>query len=342
MKIKNDLISIKIGDNQYDFNNLILDEYLKKFINTQLNIDENKKTTNRKSLTYLLIKFDTPLNDLNEKSVLVNEDFNIFSIDCTINQEVSENSIITQYNYKIKDVIDFSSSDYPNMKDINEYKGRKITAIGFNSFGGKSTSIYTNVKAVLDVSNYNIYIQENQNFTITRKDIITTDSIFYSNNKSKIKAPLHLMPKSNEALIKQNKIYNEDMSFWREGLNESYGILYSIGLSSYFNRIDKEFVIGKDIEVIQNETEIQINDINNLLSKYTEYLRDGLYPRTGLYPLQSNYKFLILKYKVWQNILSGTYDEPIYTMTDTGYYYYQAIPITVSGKLKLKIKYERG
>ena len=48
--------------------------------------------------------------------------------------------------------------------------------------------------AVLDVSNYNIYLQENQELSVTRKDIITTDALFYSNDKTKIPGPVHLAP----------------------------------------------------------------------------------------------------------------------------------------------------
>ena len=58
MKIKNDLISIKIGKKIYDFRNLILDEYLKVFATTQLDANANTTVYNRKNLTYLLLKFD--------------------------------------------------------------------------------------------------------------------------------------------------------------------------------------------------------------------------------------------------------------------------------------------
>lgn len=349
MKIKNDLISIKMGKKQYDFQNLILDEYLKTFVTEQLSPDNISKIKNMKALKYLLIKFDTPLNNINEKSILKNEDFDICFVwgsTYSYKQENSESRIIVQYKYETS--IFWNVWDYKKMTANNiylsDYYGKKITALGFNTYWTASTLQENPVKAVLDVSNYNIYLQENQEFAVTRKDIITTDSLFYSNDRNKVKAPIHLMPTYNKAVITPNVLNKVvgDTTFYHNGLDESYGVIYSVGLSSYFNRIDKEFVIGKDIEIIQNETEIQINDINNLLSKYTEYLKNGLYPRTGLYPLQSNYRFLILKYKVWQKILSGTYDEPINTMTDTGYYYYQAIPITLSGKLNLKIKYERG
>ena len=343
MKIKNDLISIKMGKKQYDFRNLILDEYLKIFASTQIDINENTKTSNRKDLTYLLIKFDTPLENLNESSVLVNEDFDVCaSYHNTAIQEFSENSVITQYDYKINDVLEYANANYPETNNISKYYGKKVTAIGFNSFGAKSTSVSTNVKAVLDTSNYNIYIQENQDFTVTRKDIITTDALFYSNNKRKISGTIHLAPLYNEAVIEPTILKNEEGATIT-GPDISYGVIYSIGMSSYIDRIDKELVIGKDIEIIQNGAELSIEGIENYWSKEKLlYPNSNLYPNSGLYPIKSNYKYIIFKYKVWQNILSGTYENPVYTMTDTGYFYYQVVPISKFGELNLKIKYERG
>ena len=343
MKIKNDLISIKIGKKHYDFHNLILDEYLKVFATTQVDVEENNKTKNRKNLTYLLLKFDTPIENLNEKSVLVNEDFDVFTFDSSTIQQVSDERISVQYNYRVNSIVDFSSPNYPENIAISNYNGRKITAIGFNSFGGKSTAVYTNVKAVLDTSNYNIYLQENQEFIVTRKDIITTDALFYTSNKNKVPGPLHLMPITNKAVITPKKLYNTAGNLMISGSDESYGIIYSVGLSSYIDRIDKEFIIGQDVEITQNGTELSIEGIENYLSnEKLLYPNFNLYPSSSLYPIKTNYKYIIIKYKVWQNILSGTYENPVYTMTDTGYFYHQALPIDKFGNLNLKIKYERG
>lgn len=346
MKIKNDLISIKIGKKQYDFHNLILDEYLKSFATEQLNIDNIKTFKSMKNLKYLLIKFDTPLENLNEKSILKNEDFDIALLySSTISQITNENRIITQYTYQSSDIIiwDYNKEDHSGQSPkIYEYAGKKITALGFNTYWATSLFYENPVKAVLDTSNYNIYIQENQNFTVIRKDIITTDALFYSNNMSKVPAPLHLMPVYNKAVITPNWLYNESGG-GIGGTDESYGIIYSIGLSSYIDRIDKEFVIGEDIEITQNGTELEIEGIENYLSnEKLLYPNSNLYPSSSLYPVKSNYKYIIIKYKVWQNILSGTYENPVRTMTDTGYFYYQAVPINKFGKLNLKIKYERG
>ena len=345
MKIKNDLISIKIGNKHYDFHNLILDEYLKTFANAQLNENDINEVINDKNLKYLLIKFDTPLQNINENSVLKNEDFDIsLNFSSTSIQEASENLITTQYQYKTRDIVIWKYHEDNTGKTplIDEFNGKKITALGFNSYWVPSFITENPVKAVLDTSNYNIYIQKNQEFTVTRKDTITTDTLFYSNNKEKVLAPLHLMPVYNKAVITPNWLYNEGGG-GIGGMDESYGIIYSVGLSSYIDRIDKEFVIGEDIEITQNGAELDIKGIENYLSnEKLLYPNSNLYPGSSLYPVKANYKYIIIKYKVWQEILSGTYDEPIRTMTDTGYFYYQAIPINKFGKLNLKIKYERG
>ena len=351
MKIKNDLVSIKIGKKQYDFKNLILDEYLKTFARAQLEKEQIRKLSNQKSLKYLLIKFDTPIENLNEKSYLKNSDFDIVIVmDFYYKQEENDNLITVQYTYTIINptVWAYDKNDQEGINghaaEITDFLGKKITALGFNSWWAISTSSENPVKAVLDTSNYNIYLQENQDFVVTRKDIISTDAIFYTSNKSKVPAPLHLMPINNKAVIKPTEFSKEEngITSFISGENESHGIIYSIGLSSYIDRIDKEFVIGEDVEITQNGAELEIKGLNNAISREFIYPNKNIYPSSNLYPTKSNYKYLIIKYKVWQELLSGTYDNPVYTITDTGYFYHQVLPITKFGDLNLKIKYERG
>lgn len=210
MKIKNDLVSIKTGKKQYDFKNLILDEYLKRFIKAQLNEDNLISMLNNKELSYCLLKFDTPLENLKEDSFLKNEDFDIcFSFTSKSNQVVSDKQISIQYNYEIfeKILLDYNKPNEQSYK-ISDYYNKKITAIGFNSFfGAYATSVHkVPVCAVLDTSNYNLYLQENQDFAVTRKDIITTDALFYSNNTSKVSGPIHLAPIPNKAVKEPNII----------------------------------------------------------------------------------------------------------------------------------------
>ena len=143
-------------------------------------------------------------------------------------------------------------------------------------------------------------------------------------------------------IIYQPDIYQTEHS-WTSFYDTGYGILYSVGLSSYSNYIDKEFIIGKDIQVKNNGTELEIDGIENYMAKDDLiFSHNKIYPSSSIYPIKSNYKYVILKYKVWQLVHSGTYDNTIETPTDTGYFYYQAIPIDKFGKSNIKIKYERG
>ena len=199
MRIRNDLVSIKIGKKQYDFNNLILNEYLNRFAKSQLDKDKIRLIANDKELSYCLLKFDTPL-EINEDVELDNEDFDVVLLEGASNiiKDISENEITIKYTYKSDwhwGNYNSGTGNLNNQKTIKDYYGRKITAIGFNSYFGLTTNMAwrARVCAVLDVSNYNIYLQKNQDFTITRKDIISSDAKFWSNS-SKVKGPIHLAP----------------------------------------------------------------------------------------------------------------------------------------------------
>lgn len=338
MKIKNELVSIKIGKKQYDFNNLILDEYLKRLVRSQLDEKDSNLLSVETKARCCLIKFDEEFKNLSPKSELQNTDFDIGLLGSTIaNQDISEQKISTEYLYSSDYIWDYNKKT-GNVK-ISDYYGKKITAIGFNSWWGRGTVL---VMAVLDVSNYNIYLQENQELSVTRKDIITTDALFYSNDKTKVPGPVHLAPYGVPQIIYQPNIYENENS-WKSFNDTGYGILYSIGLSSYSDYIDREFVIGKDVQIKNNGTELEIQGIENYLSNDDLiFPHNNIYPNSALYPIKSNYKYVIFKYKVWQLVHSGTYDNTIETPTDTGYFYYQAIPIDKFGKSNIKIKYERG
>lgn len=348
MRIKNDLVSIKIGKKQYDFNNLILDEYLKKFVKAQLDKDSLSSVITNRELRYCLLKFDTPLENLKGNSVLKNKDFDIcFVFNSKSNQIVNDKQISIQYDYKINEdvvIIDYSKPDNQNIK-ISDYYNKKITAIGFNSAFRDDTnwSYKVPVCAVLDTSNYNIYLQESQELAVTRKDIISTDALFYSSNKNKVPGPVHLAPLGVPQIIYQPPISNEDGDSWHSFNDSGYGILYSVGLSSYSDYIDKEFIVGQDVQVEENGTELNITGLENYLATDNPlFSSSNIYPGVNLYPIKTNYKYVIFKYKVWQNVNTGEYNNVITTPTDTGYYYYQAVPIDKFGDLDLKIKYERG
>lgn len=348
MKIKNDLVRIKIGNKKYDFNNLILDTYLNKFVIAQLDEISSTSILKDRKLRYCLLKFDTSFENLQGDTDLHNQDFDIcLMVECKHNQSISEKQVIVQYDYEINQdstIWDYAKNTSNEIK-INDYCGKKITAIGFNVIWANDANSSTKypVCSVLDTSNYNIYLQENQDLSITRRDIITTEAIFSCGNKQKVPGPVHLAPYGVPQLINQPNIYSSSGTNWRSFNDPGDSILYSVGLSSSVDYIDKEFVIGEDIEIETNGNELIIKGIENYLQTGSSlFCSENIYPNSNLYPTKENYKYVIFKYKIWQTVHSGTYENVTSTYTDTGYYYYQAISIDKFGKMNLKIKYERG
>ena len=341
MKIRNEFVKIQNGNKKYEFKNLILNEYLKIFAGFQLSTTNIENVKFDKNIRFCLLKFDTPLENIDVDMKLHNQDFDICLKGETKKiQTGSKNQITMQYDYNDEFIYDFRKSTGIDVK-ISDYYGRKITAIGFNRWWTNDSNVDESRKwlvcSVLDTSNYNIYLQENQDFVITRKDIITSDAMFYTSNKDKVPYPVHLAPIGVPQIIVQPEI--DDIKYY----NNAYGILYSIGLSSYPDYIDKEYIIGEDLEAILNENEITITGLENYLSTDSPlFSSKDIYASDDLYPVKTDYKYIIFKYKVWQNVHSKINNEIVTTYTDTGYYYYQSIPINKYGKTNLKIKYERG
>lgn len=348
MKIKNELVSIKIGRKQYDFKNLILDEYLKRFAKAQIqytNTYNNLNSTKETAVEYedrtnlllscCFLKFEESLDK--EKNDLKNTDFDLVtSIPSKVNQDISARGVSIQYTYNLKEFSDCKNLKYAN---INDYNGKKITAIGFNSLS-KNKEKYS-ICAILDTSNYNIYLQEKQIFTITRKDVIQTDALFNSNS-DKYKGPFHLAPfKEIYNVYQENNEDDED--FNRNSLKTRKSFLYSIGLSSYSDYIDKEFVVGKDVQIENNGKELIIKGLENYCSNNCpSFPTNEIYPSADIYPLKSNYKYIIFKYKIYEYPTNIEFYYDWIPYTDTGYFYCQAIPIDKFGKSNIKIKYERG
>lgn len=347
MKIKNELVSIKIGSKQYDFKNLILDEYLKRFVRAQIkyaNIEAGANLTEESAteyenktdllMRYCLIKFDEPLKNI-ESTELKNNDFDLVSFDdFAVSQDISEKGVVIQYLYNLKETYNYKTLKYEN---INKYSGRKITAIGFNSTMYSSDNC--SVCAILDTSNYNIYIQGNQSFSVTRRDKIQSDALFNCSFE-KYKGPIHLAP-----LKESYNVYGEDGEdggSTARDWNTRKAFLYSVGLSSYIDYIDKERIIGEDIQIEINGTELIIKELENYYSNKIFFPNNDIYPGSNIYPIKSNYKYIIFKYKIYEYPSSVDMYGDWIPYTDTGNYYYQIISIDKFGKSNIKIKYERG
>lgn len=212
MKVKNEFIKIKSGSKEYELRNMILDEYLNRFCKRQLEIEKHNNYAVNTKLVGVFLKFDTPIGDISYDSKIdVNDIFDISFVSSHTNttQTISENSIVIQYNIQQK--LNESVYDLKNMSNYSELKdyiGKKITAIGFASFFASYGTVTINTCAILDTSNYNIYVQDNQVLSIVRRDIISTDGIFNTNSKEYVPGPIHLAPDDSRNIIYEPDVLN--------------------------------------------------------------------------------------------------------------------------------------
>ena len=300
MKIKN-YIKIKANGKCFDFHNLILDEYLKKFVNGQLDFESFATVLGRRKLIYCFLKFDEPLI-FQPDSIISNTEFDI----CLVygikkyEESISDKMITEKYNYSLQNdsVWDYNGNNWN--ADISEYYNRKITAIGFNT-SFSTGSIYTPpICSILNTANYNISLQKNEIFELTRIDKILSDAIFWSSDK-RIKGPIHLCTEGGPSLIYQDPLIEEDSNniIYSVEPQKTYAKLYSVGLSYTMNNVDKELIIGQDINFTNFGTYIEIDGIKEKISKYSYSPLNTIFPNNNLFPLRKNYKYIIFIYKIY-------------------------------------------
>lgn len=337
MKIKNEEVKLQLGNKKYILHNLILNAYIKKYIDQQLERNDEFISYFKYSrkLNYILLKFDEQLI-FDEETILQNTDFDIALIfeNVNIKQTCTSNRIITEYFYNsYSNVRVFDYSDNTS-KEIKDFNNRKITAIGFNTTYLDLNSSDTPVCSVIDTANYNLYLLNDQKLTFSRKDIVETDGIFKSDLKN-VTFPLHLSVAGIE----------EKTNEWVcENHGNGYGKLKSIGLSTNDKLdIEKEFYI-EDIgyTVKKNNNRIEFNEIDNYLSIEKLLPNSKILPLANLYPLTPQYKYIVFKYAVIQNdiVMSDTTGDSEYPI-ERGFYYV-AYPISRYGKSKIYLEYERS
>lgn len=340
-QIKNDAIIIKNGKKVIELRNTILDEYLKRFAVRQMDTNYALNSHNT-FLKFILIKFDTPISYDTDSEILT-DDFDICLMeDPQSKQTINKTNIAIDYTWLLnKNAYIYEYATHEAGEFISDWHNRKITAIGFNTtWAPTGTGVSKPICAIIDTSNYNLYLQDNQLFTVTRRDLINSDALFWSSNSSKVPGALHLAPHGGEVVFPQANIYNSDHTAWASFPNiRTYGIIYSVGFSNYIDRIEHEQVIGADISMRQIDNKLILR---NIVSPPPSLARTFLSRFLPFFPTRNSYKYYIIKYKVWQDFASGTYEEPILTPTDTGYYYYMAIPTTDIGTKNIEIKYERS
>lgn len=335
MKIKNESVTIKIGNKEKSFHNLILNSYIDLFADSFLKFKN-------KLLTYCYVKFDTT-QTINENSTTMEYDTILETNFYKTKESFSENNIINDYIY-----------DIPVMEqeEISTFVGRKITGIGFGDYDNDSGQYL--LYAFLDVSKYQIIVQEGQEVVISRKDKITSDLQFYSPFSS-VKYPTHL---TSRGIIE--KIGME--------YNEIFSQLYSVGFGTLYSKIDTEEIPVSELDFKKEGTgivtligaqdyavypntdlfpspEVYPGRSSEGLKKLEipdrgegQYPSSLLFPSTELYPKQSSPKYVIYKFKLYRR----RYEGELEIVEDTGLYYYQSQSIDGTGAIKLTIKYERG
>lgn len=319
MKIKNDSVMIKVGNKQFDFTNLILNTYLKQMINA---IDDNdifKGHAPNLEICYIRFMRSDSVNETNdfqfdEDSILNTSDFDVAINRNSVNLQTSNNFVILNMQYSVQD-------------NLDSYVGNMVTHLGFADSYGK-------FYACVDVSSAGIYIQPNEDFTVFRRDILSTNAYFTTNNE-KVNYPLHLVSFDNKSVL------NAGTSEYPYLEKKIFAKLRSYGFGYSKNIIQDEYDIIMTIgEVEFLDTSIIINVENNETEGL--YPADDLFPANFVYLEKSNYTYIFLKFKVYEIVykIDSSYNK-VYSTVDTGIYYTLSMPIH-RGQFQYRLKYERG
>ncbi len=330
-KIKNVEIDIKIGKRQYKLKNLILDTLLNSYAKKLVDEYDQMRTV----IGSCMLKF-SPLGHVSSNSLITCDEFNICISTINISSINSSNKIIKKYVFNSEDeyIYDYSKQYSQNIK-ISDYVGNKIYALGFSFAGSDST---LNVDAVLDVSNYDLYIYEGEEILITRIDEISTDAIFTSLHE-KVKFPVHLLGKGISGILPSQQLWDVNHESSYIIYNNAHAKLTNFGFGNNPNIMEVEYNIDSNYEIDGNTFSIK-----NIWSPKGLYPSNDLYPSNEIFPDDHPYKYLILRFKLFQIVAddNSTYENPSYVNKFTGAEYLQAIPLDKRGSVNFNIKYERG
>lgn len=311
MKVSNEFVEVKIGNRSFTKKNMILNTYLNKIFNSQMDTEHSRTDIHR-----CFIKLDTPIENLNYNSELSGTtDFDIIVYPSFVNQIIlDKNFIKVIYNFDITRYL-YDGKVYYN-SDFYMFDGRKITAIGFG--------INDECVAVADTSNMNIIINTKENFHITRVDNFQSDGTC-----SNFDYPLHLVNDVAKAEEKYFQLPTNDFVY-----EYTMAQLYSVGFGNVEGLMEEEYLI-ENVEVDRDDYSITLN--------VPRTKKVGFYPsenlHLGFYPVKDNSKYLIFKYRLYRRYIDLN-DEYVVTYLDR--YYTMSKPNTDFGDLNIKLKIERG
>lgn len=333
MIVKNEFVKIKQKNNVVELHNLILNKYLELFSRTQYESETELEDDNgQKRLTVCLIKFDTPIENINENIELSQQDFDIqFSL-LTQSVEFNNQEASIMYNYGRREsngIYVIATEEY--VDNLEDFLGKKITAIGFGSYN----DIYT----IVDTTNYSLIVEDSDSFNVFRKDNFKSDAVCSD-------YPYHLSP-IGKGSIQLNE----------EGTTAYvYAKLYSVGLGVTMDSMAKEYIIGKDIDVnVIDDTTFSFNlkkgDVNNIFTRSSLQPTSSKYPLalyvnlfkfpssskfaySNIYPAQTDYRYIIYKYRLYYFYRSG--------LVELDEYYTMSYLTDVKGLFEIETKIERN
>ena len=345
MIIKNEYVKIKNGKKETTLHNYIYDDYLALYSTTQYDVDESDVDNllykqGQKKMTECYVKFDTPIADITNATT---SDFEVLIY---VNRQDFlglQNGANVTYEYDFENGIDLDTME---QIDKSDYYGKKITALGFGNLG------LGNIASCLDISNYEIYVLEDEGLYITRKDVITSEA-----RCPDYEFPVHLSPIGDV----KNAVYNSTSGLYEP----KYAKIYSVGLSKTIGVEDEEYIIGEDIDIkVIDDTKFSFNLLKG--ENETIYPRTTLYAGTDIYPLppyvdeelypsnnifpnfdvfpkDSNYKYIFYKFRLylihWNGIDPNTGSYEIQWLNQ---YYTMYLKNTTAGLFEIITKIERS
>lgn len=312
MKVSNKYVQIKLGDKVITHHNIILNEYLNRIFDSQLDTLHNKC-----AIESCYIKFDEPLN-VNYDSLIYPSEFEM-QINISLTEELFKKRTILNKNNIVMNYVFDSSCDFVinnthyDASVLNDFVNRKIAGIGFGVYNYNRP-----IFAYLDTSNMNLVINQNEMLSISRVDVFQSDGLIYGYDY-----PLHLV---NDIALKDSEVVDSTDYFSNEHTNAQ---LYSIGFGNAFGLMEEEYLIN-DVLKSRGDNSITFNVQRDKIV--------GIYPsenlNLGFTPLKDNSKYLIFKYRLYRidNHSNITYLDKYYTMNMLNNDF---------GDLDIKLKIER-
>lgn len=308
MKVSNEFVRIRTGNKEKIFRNLILNKYLKLYADSFLQFKD-------KTLNACLINF-THDNNITEDSTSMVYDLPIIADSRDIFQKNSPTQITTEYYYRRQ----ISGEDIYLSSDYKKWFGSTIKDIGFAhyDYGTQEYTLY----AYLDVSSYNVVLQENQPLAVVRQDKVTSDYDFWSNSP-RVNAPFHLSADGFKDMIGFEATYY-------------YPRLYSIGFGELPYSLQKEYLVN-ELDIHQNKNIITIDGVQGNYLSNTLYMSPDILMSEDLFMQEATWRYLAYVFHLWkrENPESDNY-------IDSGLNYVQYLDLRQHGKLDLSIKYERN